>query len=195
MGAFDFDGTLPIKLLSFNTTCEDGQAIISWKTAAEINNEKFTVEKSVDGIDFTLLTNVLGAGTSFNVNSYSVTDMNPFATGTYYRLTQTDFDGKVAFAGMEYLLCSASDVRDEPKIVAVVNGSDDIKILFTAYPEIPYEIMVVDLTGRIVDHQIANGVDGINQFQFDKVKYRQGIYCFVALMNSTRLSTKVMVER
>jgi len=196
MGAYDFTGLLPINLLMFNTTCENGQSVISWKTATEINNDKFTVEKSADGTDFTLLTTIPGAGNSNKINTYSVLDMNPFPNGTYYRLLQTDYDGKENFIGMDYLVCNSTSLQEEPRIVAVANnGNGNIRVMFTAYPDVPYEIQVVDLTGRIVEHQFGNGVDGINEFQLDKAKYSQGIYCFVALMNSTRLSTKVMVER
>lgn len=67
--------------------------MLSWSTASEIDNDYFTVEHSADGIHFTALDNVDGAGTSSTVRNYYCMDEFPFTGNNYYRLIQTDFDG------------------------------------------------------------------------------------------------------
>src|SRR6185369_13902085 len=68
---------------------------LDWTTASEINNSYFTIERSLDGIAYEEIGRVEGAGNSTYDISYNYTDQSPSAHATiYYRLKQTDFDGK-----------------------------------------------------------------------------------------------------
>jgi hypothetical protein len=87
-------GSLPIKLLSFNADNESSSVKITWKTASEENNNFFTIERSTDGKEFTAIATVPGAGTTLKTSSYEFSDKNPVKGRSYYRLSQTDFDGK-----------------------------------------------------------------------------------------------------
>lgn len=90
---------LPIKLLSFKATPENGQMVVAWKTAQEKNNSHFTVEKSADGVSYTEIDEIAGAGDSQVVLSYESVDRVPYQGINYYRLKQTDFDGKFEYFG------------------------------------------------------------------------------------------------
>ena len=89
---------LPISLISFEGVKLNRENLISWKTASEMNNAYFTVERSVDGKYFETLIHANGAGISTEIKSYSFTDKN-FQMGiNYYRLRQTDFNGEYSFS-------------------------------------------------------------------------------------------------
>lgn len=87
---------LPVSLLYFKASVESQNVLLSWATASEINNDFFTIEKSTDGIRFWELANVKGAGNSLELITYQWRDKSPFSK-TYYRLSQTDFDGTKTF--------------------------------------------------------------------------------------------------
>lgn len=84
---------LPIELIAFDAIKKDRQVELSWKTATETNNDFFTIARSVDGKYWEDLQYIEGAGNSVQVQEYSYTDDAPYAGISYYRLTQTDFDG------------------------------------------------------------------------------------------------------
>nr|WP_299202127.1 T9SS type A sorting domain-containing protein [uncultured Brumimicrobium sp.] len=84
---------LPIELITFDAIKKDRQVELSWKTATETNNDFFTIARSVDGKYWEDLQYIEGAGNSVQVQEYSYTDDAPYAGISYYRLTQTDFDG------------------------------------------------------------------------------------------------------
>ena len=84
---------LPIELLSFTGEQHNENNILKWITASETNNDYFTVERSFDAINFEEVGIVDGAGNSISTLNYSLIDNRPFDGVTYYRLTQTDFDG------------------------------------------------------------------------------------------------------
>ncbi|MCB0395216.1 MAG: T9SS type A sorting domain-containing protein [Flavobacteriales bacterium] len=85
---------LPIKLLYFDAQLVNDSVQLNWKTATEINNHFFTVERSKDGINFEVLGKVEGAGNSSTMRSYAAVDAYPYEGLSYYRLKQTDYDGR-----------------------------------------------------------------------------------------------------
>jgi len=98
---FGSNGTLPIKLISFNATLANEKVNCSWETASETNNDYFTIERSKDGYDFESLGNIKGQGNSNSNTRYSYIDNNPFSGISYYRLKQTDFDGKYTYSDIK----------------------------------------------------------------------------------------------
>ncbi|MDD5571939.1 MAG: T9SS type A sorting domain-containing protein, partial [Bacteroidales bacterium] len=89
---------LPIELLSFQGVYENKKVNLYWSTAAEINNDYFTIERSVDSKNFEIITTVKGAGNSNRILKYSAIDESPPLGIVYYRLKQTDFDGTYKYS-------------------------------------------------------------------------------------------------
>ncbi len=89
---------LPIQLLSFDVELAKGGVAANWRTSAEINNDYFTLERSLDGEKFVEAARVPGAGNSTDVRSYGVFDYPRAKGAIYYRLKQTDFDGKASWS-------------------------------------------------------------------------------------------------
>jgi hypothetical protein len=85
---------LPVSWLGVEARATGKTILVSWQTAEEINNDYFSVERSMDGSSFERIDKVDAAGNSNIINSYSINDKNVL-TGVlyYYRIKQTDFDG------------------------------------------------------------------------------------------------------
>ena len=99
MTAATLCAVLPIELLNFNAYLVDNEHIkLNWQTASEINNDYFTIERTKNGTDWQELTKLNGAGNSSALQSYSSFDNNPYYGISYYRLKQTDFNGKFSYS-------------------------------------------------------------------------------------------------
>lgn len=116
---------LPIKLLSFKAKAVTDKVLLNWSTASESNNKLFTIERSTDGTNFQEIAKVNGAGNSNAALNYSLTDYAPLLGISYYRLRQTDFDGKTTIsgvqsvnvlAGLETFTISPNPVDDEVRL-------------------------------------------------------------------------------
>lgn len=84
---------LPVGLIEFSSNCENRNAILNWSTASETNNNYFTIEKSVDGYNYEEIATIDGQGNKNTETLYEYLDLR-FSLGiSYYRLSQTDFDG------------------------------------------------------------------------------------------------------
>jgi hypothetical protein len=89
----DVDGLLPVVLHYFKVDVVDQGVLLHWETLAELNNDYFTIERSLNGSDFEAITTIPGQGTTNEINKYEYLDRNPVNGVSYYRLKQTDFDG------------------------------------------------------------------------------------------------------
>jgi hypothetical protein len=89
--------TLPVELVSFSATLNNGKADLKWVTAMEKNVSHFIIEKSTDGISYNDLGIVFAYGNSNELKNYRFADnnINPSQPGViYYRLRSVDIDEK-----------------------------------------------------------------------------------------------------
>ena len=92
---------LPIELSEFNVGCLDGKALLDWTTTSELNNDYFTIWRSKDGAHFDEIKRIKAIGNSQVTNHYTWENENEFSPESYYRLSQTDTDGKTEFFEVE----------------------------------------------------------------------------------------------
>ncbi len=95
------DLRLPIDLVSFTAEAIDATVKLEWKTASELDNEFFTIERSVDGREFEIVKMVKGAGSSSELLTYSTIDQYPISGRSFYRLKQTDFNGYFEYSEIQ----------------------------------------------------------------------------------------------
>jgi hypothetical protein len=100
LGSSGLDNPLPVELISFTATAENERVNLKWVTASELNNDFFTLQRSSDGVEFTSLDIVDGAGTTQSTSRYNYVDETPAAGINYYRLKQTDFDGSSDYSNI-----------------------------------------------------------------------------------------------
>ncbi len=139
-------GALPITLGDFNVRLNSAGVVdLSWNTLSEVNNDFFTIEKSRDGYSFLPFKKVKGAGNSSTLLHYKETDSKPYSGISYYRLKQTDFDGKFAYS---------------PIIAIDYTKAEDFGLKYASYSENELfiamnnfssgEIQLYDLNGKLL---------------------------------------------
>ncbi len=92
---------LPVTLLWYNARPENGKAVLQWKTAQELNNKQFIIDRALS-TSSTNYTNVgtVAATSAANGAIYNFTD-DPGLKGIFlYRLTQEDIDGNKKSLGI-----------------------------------------------------------------------------------------------
>lgn len=92
--------TLPVSLLSFQTTLKDKNAGLSWTTTNHFNFSHFVIEKSTDARNFKEAAIVFAEQTSTIVNDFKFKDdlKNSTANTVYYRLKMVDIDGVFSYS-------------------------------------------------------------------------------------------------
>jgi hypothetical protein len=91
---------LPVIINSFTATRAGTEAILQWKTEQEANSRDFTIERSTDDKTFTAIGIVPAAGNSHSSRAYSFIDDAPGKINNYYRLKESDIDGKSSYTAI-----------------------------------------------------------------------------------------------
>lgn len=115
LDGFRFITPLGIEMSSFTAHLNGAlQTELKWTTSSEVNNDYFTVMKSVDGIAWSELDRVDGAGNSTVSLHYNVIDPRPSQGINYYRIKQTDFDGQESMSAIESVHYDHTSIRVYP---------------------------------------------------------------------------------
>ena len=113
---------LPIELTKFNVDCSKGQnAVVTWTTATEKNNDYFSLDRSSDGFTFETIADIKGSGNSNQVLNYFYVDERPIFGDSYYRLSQTDFNGKRTFFSILYSYCEQANFIYPNPTTGIIN--------------------------------------------------------------------------
>jgi Secretion system C-terminal sorting domain len=91
---------LPVNFSFFHTDVTGKDIRLSWQTVTEINSHDFIIETSTDGQHFTTLDTLSAAGNSNSAINYSYRHINPGTGNHFYRLRETDLDGKFMYSAI-----------------------------------------------------------------------------------------------
>jgi hypothetical protein len=171
---------LPITLLKFNAISDGENVTCYWTTVSETNNDYFTVERSRDGLLFEEIGQIDGAGNSTTYIDYSFIDTRPHQGVSYYRLKQTDYDGKISYSSIKSVNLASNNF--EILQFSANNGQKSYSVNSTYYP---VSIDVYDLSGKVIKHQI---ISNPNDY-FYLNNFTKGMYIISAnnYYNSIRL--------
>lgn len=182
---------LPIKLASFSAESAGNVVSLAWSTATEKNNNYFTVERSVDGIDFEALIQVKGAGTSSRMLQYKQTDAEPFEGLSYYRLKQTDFDGTSAYSGIVAVNRTDNNMHNDIVIYPNPNNGS-FKIKMPALKSGQYLPDIKDLSGKAYAVNATISEDSENVYTIDGLA--AGVYIITVSFETGSYKRQVIVK-
>ncbi len=174
------DKPLPIVLFSWEAKAMDDYVNLNWVTAAEINNNFFTVERSSNGLDFEPIANINGAGTTSESNYYTFKDMEPLNGVSYYRLKQTDFNGDYEYS----IIVSISTQKQLAVDLKVFPNPSNGQFNVSISGDRPIAYNIIDMQGRTVFSSV------VQPGQITPVglpELSRGVYSIVFFANETIL--------
>ncbi len=179
---------LPIELISFTATCEKQKINLKWSTATETNNNYFTIENSIDGVNWITAGLVNGAGNSTSLHNYSYTDTTSIEKALmYYRLMQTDFNGSYKYWN---IITVEKCTGDGDKISVYPNtSSGKFNLVFTGDKNSVYSTEIFNSVGEKVYSSLSF------QSKIDLSDKPSGVYYLHVNTTSKSLNTKVVIEK
>ncbi len=190
-------GTLPIKLMSFDADLNNGVVELNWKTAAEINNDYFTIERSTDGKKYTEILRQRGAGNSTQTLYYADKDETPSKGYNYYRLKQTDFDGHYSYSEVKTVRVKKTNASvPDMKIESAYPNpfSENFKINFTMNKSATVDVILMNVSGQVIAQEKFEAVDGLNTYEFNsQSELSKGIY-FVTLIYNDQKEVQKLIK-
>ncbi len=183
---------LPVELVKFTATHKYNSNVeTAWETISEKNVDRFIVEKSYDGYNFTVIGTKHVSQNSNTLKSYKLNDVNAKNGINYYRLKTLDIDGKFNYS----------------KIVAItINDSKNMNTSFVIYPNPLPKGNELKIAGIGKGQVIMQIVNTLGQPVFEKIfnhngneititpHLASGMY-FVQIITETRIyREKIMLE-
>lgn len=195
MTASELCTTLPIELLSFDAKPNEDKVDLTWVTATEINNDFFTVQKSKNGIDWEDVLEVDGAGNSNQVLNYFDSDYSPYSGLSYYRLKQTDYDGKFTFSNVVPVKYESSREGNMSLFPNPIKGGDLLNLSFEDIEEDEVLVVLRDVTGKEFYSKLFIGIENgkLIGLPIEKV-IPSGLYLITATSENRIYSQKLLVK-
>lgn len=187
---------LPITLLYFRPRVENERVWLNWETAIEINNDFFTVERSLDGTGFIPIATVQGAGNSKNSIFYEQEDVEPVQGTAYYRLKQTDFDGKFSYSRIVQVDLS-KEFESEFVFFPNPTKGNSIKLKGTLLTASELYLQLYSLDGQRAKLKVLSGEQGTNTWEISLGDLPSGIYVAQLTNRDGKLvdSSKIIIEK
>jgi hypothetical protein len=157
----------------------------------EINNNYFTVEKSSDGVQYLDILTIQGAGNSTIQHNYSCTDGIPFVGINYYRIKQTDYDGRTDYS--KVVVLNISKVKKSITIYPTPVRDDFINIRFEGSEREKTQIDLLDKRGAVLKHEsfkLGNNYENV-QYSFPP-EMNPGAY-FIHITSETYSKTQKII--
>lgn len=177
---------LPVELTEFDAVKNNSVVDVKWVTVVERESDYFTIQRSVDALNFTDIGQVKSQGTKLSRTSYLFKDIDPLNGVSYYRLKQVDLNKEFTYS----------------KIVMVNFGSESIT---TIYPNPTNGVLKIDNCSEYSKISIVDNLGRLvhttnimqNNMQVDLHSLLDGNY-FLILSNvnsDKKFTTKIIIEK
>jgi hypothetical protein len=95
---FQEPNVVPVELTSFTAVSQNGNAVLNWSTASELNTLGFEVQRKTNLYEFLTIGIVNAHGSTTESNRYSFVDSDLQYVNYSYRLKQVDFNGSFTYS-------------------------------------------------------------------------------------------------
>ncbi|MFO8233040.1 MAG: choice-of-anchor D domain-containing protein [Longimonas sp.] len=195
---------LPVEMTAFNGatnatgTAAEQSVDLQWKTASEMNNAGFEVQRRADSTTaWTALGFVEGAGTTDETQSYRFRDADlPFAAEQLtYRLRQVDTDGTESFS--EPFVMDVPTPQSATLRTPFPNPArDGVTLRYTLAEPTDVQLQIYDLLGRRVSTLASQRVEaGRHEIQVPTHELAAGTYFVRMLANGTVATKRLTIIR
>ncbi|MEJ8804359.1 T9SS type A sorting domain-containing protein [Pontibacter sp. H249] len=181
---------LPVELASFKAQLLNSQSKLTWVTAMEKDNDKFIVERSLDGKVYRKIGEVKGRGNSSVTTTYGYTDTNPAAGINYYRLQQVDYSGKTSYSSVVTVDLSARATLVAQPVLYPTVASSEVSINLAGLGA-NVQIRILDATGKTIREMTASTAQEV----VVPVHELKGGAYFVSVTDGERRETLRFVKR
>jgi len=185
-------GPLPVTLIDFSGDRLPKQVQLSWTTASEINNDKFVIQRALNGFEFDDIGEVSGSGNSVSLTDYTFVDESAIVASSNtlcYRLKQMDFDGA---SELSKLICLDPATPHIEVVVGPNPFNAFIDVTINPWSPNVYDLEIYDLEGNVVFNKTSLQ-DGHQQIDLKKLS--AGVYFAAILREGQRVTVHKLIKQ
>jgi dienelactone hydrolase len=181
---------LPVKFEYVSSECKGGGVMnVQWRTSAEQNTDRFSVQRSVDGVSWSEIGSVAAAGQSSVQRSYVFADRTAGATNLY-RVVEYDYNGQATISNIVRGGCGIQgEIRLYPN---PSKGSSALSIPLSQASSVRLQVM--DSKGAVVQQKQIMLPAGNNTVPIDVSSYAEGVYSVQVQYNNQTKTIKLIKQ-
>ncbi len=169
----NIQAVMPVTFLALKATKLPELVRLDWGTAAELNSERFVVERSANGGDFVELSWQKAAGNSSTPLYYRATDNSPVEGTSFYRIKEVDFDGNTTYSNV----VSVTYHKGGNMIMIYPNpATDRLTVEMHSVKLQTITMQVMDAKGAMVSTNTQALAAGTNQANINISNLSKGVY-------------------
>ncbi|MDF2191971.1 hypothetical protein [Paraflavitalea sp. CAU 1676] len=171
----------------------DGEGVLlTWTTASEQNNAGFEIQRSVNGRQWDVIgkhPTAVPGGNSQSILQYAFRDRAPLSAATlYYRLRQTDIDGRSMFSSIVQVKeqnFRQARIYAAPGVIQIVINSDSRQSL---------QLQAAGAGGRVVYKNVIAPDPGLNRYSINTSQWAKGVYIVSLQTPQETIREKILVQ-
>lgn len=176
---------LPLKLLNFTVKKEGKNNLLQWNIAQEINVDRFEIERSINGKDYSSIGKINGG-----LGTYTFTDDKPLSRVNYYRLKMVDKDGHSEYSNVRIVNNTGSfyvTIYPNP-----AKGRLNVQIESSKTEKA--NILVTDISGKTLITSSISLAAGVNNTFINVQLLSKGVYFLKIVTSQTTQTRKIIVQ-
>lgn len=179
-------------LLSGKT--ESGYNSLEWVSSSELNADKYLIERSENGVDYTEIGSVDAQGLSLEALQYQFDDLEPLNDLAYYRVRLVRTNNSSSTSNT--LAIKQEFNKDVEIVKAHPNpANDNLSVILSSKSEANYQLTLSNLNGQQVFDRTQPVQQGLNYTSIDVSSYKNGFYLLTVSQNGKAISTnKIIIE-
>jgi hypothetical protein len=169
-------GPLPVNVFDFGVNHKDGVATLKWSASNEQGFDRYEIQRSVNGTDFSRVADVNAAGVISSSINYAYADDIKSVNGSvvFYRLKLIEADGKFSFSNTVSLRKGSFGGKIN---ISPNPASSNVVIRFKADQSGVADLIIADITGRVVLQRKAQFQGGDNNISVPEIStLTDGVY-------------------
>ncbi len=170
----DRSGSLPIVLKDFSASLMNGKVRVRWTTSTENNSSSFTIERAGSDQKFTGIANIKASGNSSTDKQYEYIDEKPLPDVSYYRLVQTDLDGREKRSVIRRVM--NRNGRTPLLVISPNPFHTDLSAFLNVNRSQIVSVILTDLDGRTLMSTNGRYAEGATEINLPTGKLPAGIY-------------------
>lgn len=187
--SFQAQSPLPVTLLNFNAVKQGSITKLNWSTSQEINSREFQVERSADGIGFTVLGFVTAAGNSSATRNYEFSDTDPLKGNNFYRLKMVDIDNKFKYSKIVKVYFAKNiliSLRPNP-------AGSFTEIWFEGITNSIANVVICDINGKTIKQQTGT-VSATQPLRVSLAGISKGVYVVKVITGNEIKTEKLVIQ-
>ncbi|MBG9377236.1 hypothetical protein I5907_13425 [Panacibacter sp. DH6] len=183
---------LPLQVSRIKASVENGTAVIEWLMTDETNVQKYVVERSANGHNFSGIAQLAANAVVAPAGTYATTDHFPLQGKNYYRIKIITRDGKISYSAVVVLDINTGSSR----VVMLQNPVKNhlLNIRFSTIPAGKIHLSLNDLNGNPVFRHIIYQLPASGPESVVLPSALHGLYILRIGYENRFSSYKVLVE-